>query len=273
MSTVWTYWEGPLPEHLRLCMKTAEFRRGCLDYQLVGPDSLNRLLPGLENDRAFQLLARPAHRADYIRTRLVYRYGGIWIDSDMIALQQLDPLLAIPPGLDFACQTAGSAIGCFAARANSSILGSVKDAQERVIIDSRGIFPWNGIGNELFSSPVYLQYMHFWDKWALDEISGGSVRPLLSRTAKFEEHVSSNAFVFHICNEVSKPFFLRYLRPDRVLTSQVLFSKILRRGLKMDEPKISMGPLEPVLDYNSRDLLASVRRRWMSGRQSSASMQ
>lgn len=261
MGSVWMYWEGPLPEHLRLCMMSAERRRGGLDFNLVSPETVPRFLPELGG--SFALLRRPAHRADYLRTRLVHRYGGLWLDSDMIALQPLESLLNFPSTIDFACQTPGSAIGCFAARAGSELLGRVIEAQRRVIDESQGQFAWNDIGNELFASLGSDYPLHLWPKWALDEIAGGSVRTLLSRTARIDDYLSPNAVVFHICNEVTRPLFDRYLRPGRVLHSSMLVSRLLRRGLDVPEPHSAPAWLDALLDYNSVDLARSAQRKLM----------
>ena len=86
------YWEDKKGDHepayLDLCMETV--RRHSLDYDIVVLDerSVREHLPGLREDifRTREL----AHRADYIRARMIYEYGGIWLDSDIVLLKEIE---------------------------------------------------------------------------------------------------------------------------------------------------------------------------------------
>jgi len=47
----------------------------------------------LERGEAYELLRRPAERADILRLELLYRYGGVYVDIDFECLRSLDPLI------------------------------------------------------------------------------------------------------------------------------------------------------------------------------------
>jgi mannosyltransferase OCH1-like enzyme len=46
-----------------------------------------------ERHEVYELLRRPAERADILRLELLHRLGGVYVDADMESLQPIDPLL------------------------------------------------------------------------------------------------------------------------------------------------------------------------------------
>jgi mannosyltransferase OCH1-like enzyme len=51
------------------------------------------LPPDLERKETYELLRRPAERADILRLELLHRHGGVYVDVDFECLRPLDPLL------------------------------------------------------------------------------------------------------------------------------------------------------------------------------------
>jgi len=85
--TVWTYWEGPCPDYIQLCIQS--MRRWC-NLRLLDRKGFDDLW--LEDcDLAVDGLYI-AHRADFIRAYLLHHYGGAWIDADCIVLKPIAPL-------------------------------------------------------------------------------------------------------------------------------------------------------------------------------------
>ncbi len=93
MLNVWTYWAGPRPAWIDICLES--IRRCCkrCTFHLLVPEDLDdcticsrwRELP-------------PGVGTDCLRAALLYRYGGLWLDADTICikdptilLQQHDP--------------------------------------------------------------------------------------------------------------------------------------------------------------------------------------
>jgi len=93
---VWAYWEdGPRaarPVYLDLCLETIARHSGGLELRLLGRGDAVTWLPDLDVDR-WESLPAPNYRSDYVRSRLLQRYGGIWIDVDTVALAPLTRLL------------------------------------------------------------------------------------------------------------------------------------------------------------------------------------
>jgi hypothetical protein len=95
MLNVWTYWEGPKPLYIDVCLKSiAERCEGC-KVIILTPDTLPEL-PTLNAN--WKRLYGPAQRADALRAGLLYHYGGLWVDADTIMLRS--PLEAITRSIE-----------------------------------------------------------------------------------------------------------------------------------------------------------------------------
>ncbi len=94
---VWLYWEGDKPAWISACHQTI-FNHAD-DVRLITPETFDGLR---DCDRDIDLSTLCiAHRADFIRTFLIARFGGIWIDSDCIVMKSLQPLMDKLDDYDF----------------------------------------------------------------------------------------------------------------------------------------------------------------------------
>lgn len=94
---VWAYWEdGPRarrrPVYLDLCIETIERHAAPLELRLLARGDARTWLPDLDVER-WESLPAPNFRSDYARSRVLQRYGGIWIDVDTVALAPLSQLI------------------------------------------------------------------------------------------------------------------------------------------------------------------------------------
>ena len=98
MTRLWLYWENrpgsEPPPHVLLCSRI--LRRVCLgcDIRLVTPENVRRYLPDYDPRLDWiRVVDRPgteiAVRCDFIRAFLLERYGGLYVDTDCIALRDL----------------------------------------------------------------------------------------------------------------------------------------------------------------------------------------
>ncbi len=90
---VWTYWEGPKTVFQELCEHSVERQVGNL-WEPVSPENVGRWLivpPKVLEHHS------PRVRSDYIRTALLYDYGGIWLDSDVLLLKDVLPFVGSRP--------------------------------------------------------------------------------------------------------------------------------------------------------------------------------
>lgn len=53
-------------------------------------------LPAMVNRELFDLSENTGHRADVLRVEILYRFGGVYVDVDVLPQKPLDPLLSCP---------------------------------------------------------------------------------------------------------------------------------------------------------------------------------
>ena len=84
------YWENKndsCPEYINLCIKSVYKKcENDFDIRLLNQQTIYKFVDLHKN---FKEIKTIAHKADYLRYKLLYEYGGIWIDSDMIVLKNL----------------------------------------------------------------------------------------------------------------------------------------------------------------------------------------
>lgn len=132
----------------------------------------------------FDKLKNIAHKADYIRISILYKYGGIWIDSDMICLKSFDKIFKMLDHYDFIAfeyrsklkirkthykydfddivnkktnHTFRTPIGFLATNKNNILFRDWKRAAENVI-SNKEIFGWHGIGRMILG-PLLEKYV------------------------------------------------------------------------------------------------------------------
>ncbi|MDR0788185.1 MAG: glycosyltransferase [Gemmatimonadota bacterium] len=143
---VWAYWEGPCPEWIQVCHQTiaAHSPRFCL----LTPETFDQLR---DHDRDVDLSGLSiAHRADFIRAYLLAHYGGLWVDSDCVVMQSLEPLLELISREEFVAHRERSGLfsnGFIGASADSKI---ARRFYERVRDTVRAGKPrgWTSLGGE-----------------------------------------------------------------------------------------------------------------------------
>ncbi len=158
---VWQYWEtrGRKPAFVDPLHAIARRNAGVPVIQ-VTPESLADYLPDL--DPRIHRIGELAHKADMIRTRLVARHGGMWLDADAIVLRDLGWIFDRLDGAEFVGFTDRGRldpprprvrVNCFAAPAGSPVMRDWAAAQAGRLDRTR--FGWEEIGTELLD-PICL---------------------------------------------------------------------------------------------------------------------
>ena len=101
---IWVYWENinrpNYPTHIKLFLDTIKLHLGT-KYKLVilNEKTISQYLPDLRDD-FFNLMV--AQKVDYYRIALLYKYGGIWLDADIIVMKDLEPIFKkLDEGYDY----------------------------------------------------------------------------------------------------------------------------------------------------------------------------
>jgi len=93
----------------------------------------------------------PANQADYVRVNVVCKYGGIWLDSDVIVMESFDKLFYHIHTRDgfFVTEDVGLYNGLFGSRPNTEVMRVWKSEIDRVLGAKRHHIAWTEIGNTI----------------------------------------------------------------------------------------------------------------------------
>ena len=155
---IWQYWEtsGAKPRFIDGLHEIAK-ANSRVNIVLVTPETLRDYLPDIEPD--IERISELAHKADMIRSRLVMRYGGMWLDSDAVVLRDLNWLFEYLEDYDFVgFNNHGTLhvdrpfvrVNCFLSRPAGRIVSAWAAAQRAKL--PRTSFHWSEIGAELLNS-------------------------------------------------------------------------------------------------------------------------
>lgn len=78
MNTIYTFWEGKMPEYLKLCLDTWKFPFVILNYKNL-PQYTDKIPEKIKQ------LSLPKI-ADYVRVHVLRDNGGYWLDTDTVML-------------------------------------------------------------------------------------------------------------------------------------------------------------------------------------------
>jgi hypothetical protein len=243
--TIWTYWETAehqtRPAYLDLCEET--WHRHCGDdFEVirVTPENVSDYVPDLIPQ--WQNIPCLAHKADYLRAVLVHRYGGIWLDSDIIVLRNLVEMMERleESGSDFiGCGRPGNrpSNGIFGGKAGCELLGRYIAAMDE-FISSRGDdlkFQWTELGYRLLwpltADYRYFQYgfricipipprrfRRFFDRCRLEELNAEDC------------DLRTDTLAVYLYNAMF-PSWFKELSSQTVVRSPMVIGQILRRAL------------------------------------------
>jgi hypothetical protein len=99
IQKVWSYWEGPKPPYIDLCIRTMQ--KYCSGFTLLTKETLDEYIPnGTLIDDWRRLVPSPDMASDPIRAAILSTHGGFWFDADTIALK--DPSESVDGNEDLA---------------------------------------------------------------------------------------------------------------------------------------------------------------------------
>ena len=129
---IWMYWEGKSLEWVNLMVEIAEKNSGC-EVVLLNPKTIQCIISTDELIADWQSITPIAHKADYLRSVILTKFGGIWLDVDTIVIQDLNYLLDMLKDYDmvgFDNMGFNPNLGILVCRANSPIMRKWKEEME-----------------------------------------------------------------------------------------------------------------------------------------------
>lgn len=154
---VWLYWQTPenknKPDYIDLCHQTIfHHLDDCCDIVILNDKNISQYLTDIhQNYWEINVLA---HKADYIRAKILYKYGGLWLDSDIIALNKEDfiTLFNYLDKYDFVGFVKNRknhpVIWAFLANKESKLVGEWIFEVEK-LLDNKTMFNWTEIGDSI----------------------------------------------------------------------------------------------------------------------------
>lgn len=239
------YWQNKPgyshPPYLELALETIKRNSGKYEVLVLDEKSVEEYI---EIPKSVKRLKHLAHKADYIRFQLLYNYGGIWLDSDMILLRNIED--AVEPYIqkyDFiSCgiEHLKPSIWFMASQKGCKMLKEQLDGVDEVLrAEIRRNLPfikiklrWGQVGYEILwdITGKYDYYCHefkmfaptIWSEWET-----------FNRTdVDVDDYLSHNPFGVTLYNNF---MFKTYkdLTREKILEGNTLLSKLFRRALNI----------------------------------------
>lgn len=252
IPTVWTYWEGPCPDYIGLCLDS--MRRMC-NLRLLDRTAFDELW---QEDRDLPIdKLYVAHRADFIRVYLLHHYGGAWIDADCIVLRRIDTLASCLAAHDLVYyrEPHGTCSNNFLiAKARSRITGSYYESVVSHLRAGRPI-SWLEIGSVPLTAAIQRYPEH------ARQLATETIMPISwSENQRFLDPVTAEAleeaargrgrlhnsrsFCYMLSNH-SMPEAVKILTREEILAGPTFLNYLFR----MAASNSSAQPLPPNYDY------------------------
>ena len=157
---LWLYWENikgkEKPTYIQLCHDTVIKNSG-IKTIILNENNINEYLPNLRKD--LNKLTIP-QKADYIRLSILNRYGGMWMDSDIIVFKNIKPLFEKLKVYDYV------GFGCHHTFCKYTLNGINKPANWALISRKNGIFINKCLkeANRILDSNINLQLYYNYHK-------------------------------------------------------------------------------------------------------------
>lgn len=133
---VFTFWEGTMPEYIKLCLETWHFDFTVLDYSNLKKYTDLRVTDELKRFTLPQI-------ADCVRAHVLRDNGGYWLDTDTISITGKLPVENVIGNID----TREHHIGYLHTEANSDMFVKWAEYQDKVLADPNASHKWNIMGN------------------------------------------------------------------------------------------------------------------------------
>jgi hypothetical protein len=239
---IWTYWEDPpggtRPAYLDLCLETIRAHSGGMEVRLLARDDAPRWLPDMDADR-WRKLPAPNYRSDYLRSRVLQHYGGVWVDIDTIAMSPLSEML---DSIDSSGVVSfGKELGRFfgglcAARPGAAFVDAWAEEQDRVLSRHED---WSTLGYAALAQEVTWHMARRFPWKALPMTRVAPIpwyewRRFFSRVESPGAVMAGSPMTIVLWNAVMAPRLRRFDRGD-LLSSRMLLARLLRIALGVSD--------------------------------------
>ncbi len=91
---LWLYWEGYMPDYIKMCKNTI-YKHCSKSFEIIFLDNkkIDIYLPELKEKKLDFSNLKIAQKVDYYRILLLYKYGGLYMDMDILVLKDLSEII------------------------------------------------------------------------------------------------------------------------------------------------------------------------------------
>jgi hypothetical protein len=239
---VWGYWEDlpgkTRPPYLDLCETTIRRFAGDLPVRIVTraqAETLVTHLPELWNEMTV------VQRSDYARVHLLLRYGGIWLDSDMICVRPLEQLIQpLKEGFTFVGYGDGGDNNLFAGLPNAPVLERWANLQDEALarVPHPTDLSWNALGSDILSEVLRGTSWYQMDSEKIAPVGWREYRVFFSTTYPTSRLLSKGPIVVALWNKNMSSRLLN-VDTDILINSHMLLGRLIRHGLGISERPVS----------------------------------
>ena len=139
MPNIFTFWEGPMPAYIKLCMQTWHF-----EFEILNFSNLHKYTD-IQIDARLKRFTLP-QIADVVRVHVLRDNGGYWLDADTIMVCPFDKLpTETIMGNPY---TRSNTIGYLhAERPHMDFFEQWAAYQDKVLADPHALLNWDVMGN------------------------------------------------------------------------------------------------------------------------------
>jgi hypothetical protein len=258
INNIWMYWENKpgktKPNFLKLCFDTVKLHcKKNFKIHLLNDKNIHKYLPELRSDLDDKLSIQ--QKTDYLRIKLLYKYGGIWLDSDTIVMKDLSEIISKLDKYDFVgfgchfrdCSNGGypkPANWVMASRKNGKLTELCIDGANRILNNSSNLqikksyfkigreLIWNNIDYLLNNDKIW-SYYHYPSK-CLERDSNG--RKLRNHISLSNEDIDQRCYDKHLFIPIYNtapgfPDWFINMSKKEILSDNMLISKTFRKSL------------------------------------------
>ena len=250
---IWMYWENKgnnkKPEYLNMCYESIVNKCSkSFNVILLNEKTVYNYLPDLRRDLDRKL--NIPQKTDIIRFKLLYKYGGIWLDSDTIMLKNIKNVYKKLEKYDFVgfgsrkCQKCVNgypypSIWAMASRPNTEFIKNVINEQDKLFNSKDSNYfkrKYFILGRELVWEEIRKMkekgwdYYH-WDSSVIEKDKNGN-KYTNQRLITIENFKNNNMFIPIYNTAPGFPEWFINLNKTKLLNGNMLISKLFKKALR-----------------------------------------
>ncbi len=241
---IWLYWDNypgkSTPTYIQLCWRSIERHCGHdFDIVILNSDNIRQYLPNIRDD--FFQLSQINNKSNYLRYKLLSEYGGVWLDSDMIILQNLLPLMNyLGEDIDLVATASPEygygepECGFIISAKNGKVITKALSLIDKKIDEApvANVFPWGTMGPAILRQAVKTEkYCHLPCKLLMP--IGWQHAHKFERIDVIQKYLTTDTFAFMLYNEMFRRgnSEIMTMSEHELLNGKLLINQIFKRAL------------------------------------------